>query len=70
MRKRTISPSNGVAYLVRTREKEAEIAFFVTMQEPVSGVGARIELLDEAKIAVDAHQKHGAVDAVALDVGS
>ena len=55
-------------YLARARQKEAEIALLVTMQEPVFGVGARIEFLDEAEIAIDADQEHRAVDAVAFDV--
>ena len=68
------SKENNIAfqwrpYLVRARQQEAEIALLVTMQEPVFGVGARIEFLDQPEIAIDADQKHGTVDAMTLDVG-
>ena len=57
-----------LARLARELQQEAEIALFIAMQEPIVRIWARIERRDQAKVAIDAHQQHGAVDAVALDV--
>ena len=67
---RMTSPGSGSRPEPGAREQEAEIALLVAMQHPVARVGARIERFDQAEIAIDAHQQHGAVDAAcALDVG-
>ena len=50
-------------------EQETQIALVVAMQHPVAHVGARVERLDQAEVAIDAHQQHRAVDAGAFDVG-
>ena len=50
-------------------EEEAEIAFLIAVHHPVLRVGARVEALDQAEVAIDADEQHGAVDADALDVG-
>ncbi len=53
----------------RAGEQEAEIALLAAMQMPVARVGAGVERLDQAEVAIDAHQQHRAVAARALDVG-
>ena len=48
----------------RALEQEAKVTFLVAVQHPVARIGARVERFDEAKVAIDADQDHGAVDAV------
>ncbi len=56
-------------HAMRPREQEAQIAFVVAMQHPVSDVRTRIERRHEAEIAEDPDEDHRAIDADVLEVG-
>ena len=53
----------------RTGHHCTEIAFIIAVQMPLNGIRTRIEGWHDARIDIDAHQKHAAIDTGAQHIG-
>ncbi len=63
-----MSPACGVLDLAAVLFHPTEIFFLVIVHHPVARVGARIERRRQPEIDENAHQKHPAIDADAVNV--